>query len=434
MLGRTAEEKVKTVYFVAAATLMYYLMDEILRLSVYITFRHLLALVLIASAFVCFLVRPNIARASVAVKAGAILSVPMLVMLTVSLLIWCVERSEVALVFRGLSYHFFFINQISAAFAAMAMLYIFGERGLWYNLLSILIANVMMIITVMLEYGVGVYFHELWTLIRTFANETGAVIIHAEIHELAFCVGAYLAYMLLHPRRSPVYLVFLGMAGFCFLSAFKRIAMGAIVMAVAAGWFLRLLEKRGKGKLALRIMTAVTLISIALLLAYIAIVKMGVFSWLEDIGVNTSGRAETYEAVDGMYSFSPAFLGRGMGYLTYQIGENMTLNMDTVHNDFLQLYIDLGFWGYILWLAAFTLLRIRYFGRRGRTDCAINAFVILAYMILTSTTDNTINYPLVHTTIAILIVGHGFDERVREEEERLFDYVSPENRLKGERA
>ena len=126
-----------------------------------------------------------------------ILSAQMLVMLTASLLIWCVERTETVLIFRGLSYYFFFINQISAAFAAMAMLYVFGERGLWYNLLAILTANVLMIATIMAQYGVGVYFRELWTLIRTFADETGAVIIHAEIHELAFCVGAYLVYLLL---------------------------------------------------------------------------------------------------------------------------------------------------------------------------------------------------------------------------------------------
>ena len=431
MLEKTAERKIKTVYFVSVATLMYYLLQEVLQLAVYFTFRHVLALVLIASAFVCFLIRPNLARASAAVKAGLVLSAPMLVMLTASLLIWCVERTETVLIFRGLSYYFFFINQISAAFAAMAMLYVFGERGLWYNLLAILLANVMMIVTVMADYGIGTYFQELWTLIRTFAAETGAVIIHAEIHELAFCVGAYLVYLLLYPRRTPWYLAFLAVAGFCFLSAFKRIAMAAIAAALAVGWLLRLLEKRGRHKLVRRVITVATVAAILLLLAYVGAVKLGVFTWMEEAGINTSGRAETYEAVDGMYTFSPAFLGRGMGYLTYQIGQDASLNMDTVHNDFLQLYIDVGFWGFLLWLAAFTLLRIQYFGRRGNTKAAINAFAVLLYMLLTSSTDNTMNYPLVHTTIAILLAGYGFDQRVQEEETRLFDYVSPENRLEG---
>ena len=248
MLEKTVEGKIRTVYFVSVATLMYYLLQEVLQLPVYFTFRHVLALVLIASAFVCFLIRPNIARASTAVKAGMVLSAQMLVMLTASLLIWCVERTETVLIFRGLSYYFFFINQISAAFAAMAMLYVFGERGLWYNLLAILTANVMMIVTIMAEYGVGTYFRELWTLIRTFADETGAVIIHAEIHELAFCVGAYLVYLLLFPRRSAWYLLFLGVSGFCFLSAFKRIAMAAIAAALAMGWLLRLLEMKTGGQ------------------------------------------------------------------------------------------------------------------------------------------------------------------------------------------
>ena len=51
-----------------------------------------------------------------------------------------------------------------------------------------------MIITVIAENGLGSFFSEFVTLIITFAGETGDVIVQAEIHELAFCLGAYLIY------------------------------------------------------------------------------------------------------------------------------------------------------------------------------------------------------------------------------------------------
>ena len=429
MLEQKTGGAVKTVYFIALATMMYYFLTQGASLPIYITFRHLFALLIVASAFVCFLVRPDLARAVSAVKAGAVLSIPLLVMVTVSLLIWSLERTDVHMITRGLSYYLIAFNQATSAFAAVSFLYLFGERGIWYNLVAILCANLLMIATIMLENGVGPYLSELWTLIRTFAGETGPIIVQAEIHELAFCLGAYLVYMLTRPGRSVPFLALLVLSAFCFLSAFKRIALASIAVSVGAGWLLRLLERRGRGRTALRIAHVVALLLLAAMFAYIALVKLGVFSWMEETGLDTMGRADVYEAVDGLYEVSPAFLGNGMGYLTYQIGEtdHFDLAVDTIHNDILQMYIDLGFWGFAVWMISFTTLRIWYFGRRDRAAEGVNAFVLVLFMLLVSTTDNTLNYPLVHTALAILIAGHGFDRRAEEDRRRLEEAVARRN-------
>ena len=428
MLEHKTGEAVKTVYFIAAATLMYYFLNQVIQLSIYVTFRHAFALLIVASAFVCFLIRPDLPRAAAAVKAGVVLSIPLLVMTTASLLLWCVERTDFDLISRGLSYNIIYFNQATAAFAAVSFLYLFGERGIWYNLIAILCANLLMVATIMLEHGIGAYLNELWTLMRTFAGETGPIIQQAEIHELAFCLGAYLVYMLTRPRRSIPFLVLLALAAFCFLSAFKRIAIAAMAAAIGSGWLLRLLEKRGRGKTALRVANLAAVAVVVLMLAYVALVKVGVFSWMEEAGIDTMGRADAYEAVDDLYTISPTFLGNGMGFLTYQIGEtdNLNLPMDTIHNDILQMYIDLGFWGFVLWALSFTVLRVRYFGRRDGA-CGVNAFVLVLFMLLVSSTDNTLNYPLVHTALGILIAGHGFDQRTREERERLSGVIARRN-------
>jgi hypothetical protein len=53
------------------------------------------------------------------------------------------------------------------------------------------------------------------------------------------------------------------------------------------------------------------------------------------------------------------------------------------------------------------------------------------YLIVVSSTDNTMNYPLLTGTLAILMMSLSYDDRVRSEEEKIFGSLSPENRDAG---
>ncbi|MBQ8759163.1 MAG: hypothetical protein IJZ20_05670, partial [Clostridia bacterium] len=164
-----------------------------------------------------------------------------------------------------------------------------------------------------------------------------------------------------------------------------------------------------------------------LLIGYIALIKMDAFELLEKAGINTSGRVEIYDAVDEFYEFSPEFLGNGIGFLTYQLNTFMNVGVASVHNDFLQHFIDLGFWGYIIWLVSMTLVRILYFGRQGNVENAIITFILTLYLIIVSTTDNTMNYPLLSGVLAILMMGNGFEGNVLLCEKKIFGYISAPN-------
>ena len=166
-------------------------------------------------------------------------------------------------------------------------------------------------------------------------------------------------------------------------------------------------------------------------MGYIAIIKLGVFSLIEEAGIDTSGRVVIYNTVDTYYEFSPDFLGNGIGFLTYQLSNNTTVSVSSVHNDFLQYFIDLGFWGYILWLLSMTVVRVCYFGAKGKTENAIITFALTVYLIIVSSTDNTLNYPLLTTTLAVLIIGQGFNERVQNAEVKLFGHISDVNKNTG---
>lgn len=422
-------KKTKELYFIIVAAMMYYFLNEYIDVGLYITYRHAFALILVGSAAILFLYNPNIARGFTAFSEACVYSLPLLVTTMVSLFIWFAGRADVKVISRGLSSSFVYANMLSFALGAGALLYVFGGKGVWYNLIAILTANLLMIVTIIVQNGLANYLSEFITLVTTFADETGDIIVKAEIHELAFCLGAYLIYMLYKPKKNIVYFALLFLSVFCFLSAFKRIAMVAVAAALAFGYLLRLISKYSK-KFADRTVVFLTLVIIFLLIGYIALIKMNVFAVLEDAGINTSGRVGMYNAVDEFYEFTPDFLGNGIGFLTYQLNTSMHIGVASIHNDFLQHFIDLGFWGYIIWLVSITLVRVLYFGRRGNTDNAIVSFMLVLYLMIVSSTDNTMNYPLLTGVLAVLMMGNGFDESVRCSEYKIFGCVSDANAKK----
>ena len=420
-------EKVLKGYFIVVAVLMYYFITQTINLGLFVTYRHAFALVLFVSALLCFLIKPNIARGTAALKATLVYSLPLLITILVSLFIWFVGQVDTSVISRGLSSSFVYNNMISFTLGAVAFLYIFGEKGIWYNLIAILISNILMIFTIILQNGIGVFFAEFVKLIVTFADETGDVIVQAEIHELAFCLGAYLIYMFYKPKKNIVFYILLGLTLFCFIAAFKRIGIIAIVVALGFAWLLKLIAKFKKDT-AMRITVALSVILVIVLIGYVGIIKLDVFALLEEVGIDTSGRVVIYNAVDKFYEFSPEFLGNGIGFLTYQLSTNMTVGVNAVHNDFLQYFIDLGFWGYILWLVSIITLRVCYFGKKGDIENAILALALTLYLVIVSSTDNTMNYPLLTTVLAILMIGNGFDEKVRKTEMKIFGHISDVNK------
>lgn len=418
--------KVKTFYFVVVAVMMYYFLNEYLDVGLHVTYRHIFALVLFFSATLLFLYKPDVPRGITAFRDALVYSIPLLVTTVVSLFIWFVETVDTGVISRGLSSSLIYANMLSLALGAGALLYIFGNSGIWINLIAILIANILMIVTIIAQNGLGNYLSEFITLITTFADVTGDIIIQAEIHELAFCLGAYLIYMLYKPKKSIVFFILLFLSVFCFLSAFKRIAIIAIVVALAFGYLLKFIA-RYSPKTVERLVTILTIFVVILLIGYIFLIKMDAFELLEKAGINTSGRVEIYNAVDKFYEFSPDFLGNGIGFLTYQLNTFMQVDVASVHNDFLQHFIDLGFWGYIIWLLSMTLVRVRYFGRKGNVENAIITFMLIVYLIIVSSTDNTMNYPLLTGVLAILMMGNSFNKNSQDTEMKMFGYSEHSN-------
>ena len=68
------------------------------------------------------------------------------------------------------------------------------------------------------------------------------------------------------------------------------------------------------------------------------------------------------------------------------------------------------------------------FWQKGKVENGIIALALSIYLVIVSSTDNTMNYPLLTTVLAIIMIGHGFDEKVRSSETKMFGYISDVNR------
>ncbi len=414
MIEKKLGDRLAAVYFISLSALMHYFYSQVIPFFT-IPLQQVFVVLAIGSAFVGFLMNPDIARAAVAIKAALVLSVPLLVMLMASMLLWVKELTDIKMIIQGLWHYGIYVNQVLAALYAASFLYMFGEKGIWYHLAGLLLVNLFLIGKIILNHGPQAYFSELLTLIVTFASETGDVMKEAEIHELVYCVGTYVFFMIMTFRKKLWFMIGLFLSMFCFLSALKRIGVLAMIIGLLACFILRFLARYASGKTISGIVTSVLLAVNGLLFFYIFAVKMGLFDLLEEYGLDTMGRAETYNQVSRFYEVVPAYFGQGMGFLAYQLTSNLTLFSGSVHNDYLQFYIDLGFFGYIFWLLSWTILRTKYFGRGGKTANEILTFAVILFMIIISTTDNTLNHQMFYIVTDIVIMGYGFQSRVEEE-------------------
>ena len=415
-------ENILAIYFIALGVMMHYFVEDMTYIGgIGIRFRHIFALVIVFSTAIIFLVKPNISRGIVSLKSALVMSAPIVVMLTASLLIWAVNLTETDMMMRGVSLYFIFINNTTAAFAGICFLYLFGKKGMWYYMASILIANLALIGQIMLEGGVVTYMIEYVIKVLSFAGDSRDVVGKAEIHELSFCTGISFLYMLfVFDRKKLLHWILLILSFFCFTSAIKRIAVLGIGVAIVLWWIFSLIKKRTSHKTVMKLIAILNILMIIFLILYVGIIKSGLFEVLENAGLETSGRAKIYNSVDGYYEFSPSYFGKGMGWLPYQLSEVVDIGVKSVHNDFLQFYIDLGFWGYIIWLLSFITLRTSFFGRDGDTSSGILMFLVIVFMVVVSLTDNTMNYPLFNGAVAIFVTGYSFEEKVRADEMKRF--------------
>ena len=398
----------EAVYFLLACG-MYYFHNEYLDLGIHFMYKFVLAMVIAGLSLLTFLVRTDLRRGGGLFRCLVLLALPSLTTILASVPLWVFQVQQLTQIRRGL---FDQIYGLAILFAAAGLLYAFGRRGLWLNLAAMLGANAVTLVRVVRENGIGQYLEELRTLIVTFAGETGPVIQQMEIHELTFALGIYLVYYMLNwqeCRRERAARVLLAPTLFCFLSGFKRIGVAAIAAALLVWLVMKLAVRRDRGRFFLM---TVSFAAVGVCFLYIFLVKRGLFEFLAlRFDLDTMGRRELSGFIDQYYWIGPNYFGNGAGFVSRlfsDLPEDWTIR--ALHNDILMLYIDIGFWGFWVWMLCYLPLRVWCVSKWRGLRYGVICLCLQAYVLSTAATDNTLYYVYVTGALAICLMSGGLEK------------------------
>jgi len=395
------------VIYLLLATAMFYLSDVLFPIAgIELSLKNPCAIAIVLVGLFSFMITARLGRAIVLARHAAVQMLPYLVTLFCSFFVWVVLRKDITVIWNGMM---FLVPQLVMICAAAATLYLFGSKGIWYCLAAMCLANFLRVLHVIREESLSAFLTEFYTLLNSLGTQTGPVMQRLEIHDLTFAFGPFLIcllYRLLTWQKPHRQLLWLLPALFFFLIGLKRIAVPAVFLGLLAALILRLLPGKGAAQTALCLAAGMMVISFL----YLAAVKNGLFTYMENVlHLDTKGRMEMYDRIKDYYDISFTYIGHGLGFersIDWRSGGGSLGIKDSsaiqTHNDFLRMYLNIGFWGYWLWLFSCLIVRTRYWFRQGQKDGGCLFFGICVYCFILYATDNTIYYP--YTTIACSIL------------------------------
>lgn len=382
---------------------MFYLQDTYFEIGgVDFSLKNPCAIAILFLALLNFIATVRLGRFMVLARHTVVQMLPYLIPLFFSSIIWVASGADSITIVNGLG---MIIPQLLSVCVAAAALYLFGEKGIWYCLGSMCAANFLLILTVIAEGGMGAFLEEFRTLIVTFSAESGPLMTMLEINDLTFAFGPFLIYLLLNRKKVSHFSLWLVVVSFLFMTGLKRIAVPAVLLGVLAALVLRKLPEKASGQTALCLAVGMMVVSFL----YVAGIKLGLFQYLEaKLGINTMGRVNMYANLEPYYDINFTFMGHGTGFERYvdwasgTVFQNPQRTIMQIHNDFMRMYLNIGFIGYFVWLWSFLVVRLRYWFRQGGKYAGCTFFGICIYCFVLYATDNTIYYP--YTMIACALV------------------------------
>ena len=244
-----------------------------------------------------------------------------------------------------------------------------------------------------------------------FYNENSATTM-LEVHELTYVLGILLIYYLFHEKNLSKYRAKILIMILLFWLGNKRIGFAAIIIAAL---FVFLVRKRGLSK---KMLALLGMCGVAICLVYIALLYDNrFFEIMSTYGINLMGRNNIYGFFLRRTHFSPTYIGWGLS-ATSKAMEHMSFaelgNLVVargVHNDLLKIYVEFGFWGYILWLSFFMiLLPLKLFKKFGKKTTTLYMALII-YAFVTYATDNTEGYPVFQVALFMIPLAASLTEK-----------------------
>ena len=326
-----------------------------------------------------------------------------------SILIWILDLQSLGFIMKGISKISYQFLNIAIVIASV---YMFEEKAATYTFFGIAGANFMIILLGAASTGIGGAFKDMIANITSFG--ASYVILNSpfiraiEIHDITFVMGVYVIYYLFFCPGEKFRFLYAGTAMFLFMAGLKRIAFLSLIAAIVFAVFCMALSKKAKR----RTLILTSLFIVGFCYFYIIIIQQGIFSqFCIDHDIELNGREKIYDFISQFYDISPSYRGKGYEYCVQLLKsmkgtKDQVVNITAVHNDILKMYVEMGFWGFLVWIMTYYVFQTHWFISRCGENVAICFMSISVYMLVTYLTDNTLFYYWSSMVIRILPISY----------------------------
>lgn len=312
--------------------------------------------------------------------------IPNVINFLYSVVIFIVENQDLSYVMNAFSttlYRIIFI------LAALSLVYLYNENSIKIVTAGALLNYSLVLISFIMNYGIGQLIPSIYESIFDVQAKNYGL----EAHEVTFVFGLLFVFYFLNGARKHKLLLLVLL--FFMMAGYKRIQSASIIITIVVYFILKNVKKK---KVFIKI---ITIILLFISLLWVFLIKSNMLKELgEKYNINFMSRLTFYEAIGSEYDFDLTFLGRGIGYTTEWMSENIFGT--GLHSDILRMYIEEGMYIYIYIFVYYIYFNsIRIYKNNNKKN-AIIFFSIMILTYITWFTDNVEvyqNYNLILHTI-----------------------------------
>lgn len=373
-------------------------------------------LMAMAKAFI----RPDIERVKRLLSPTLMYLLLIALLMLWSLAIWIMNFSNFSSIVRGGSKMIF---QTISVLTAVSAVYLFGFGAIDLFALGLCIANGLIMLLEVPNYGLAESVRSLVNCIVTFGDAVGFARA-LEIHDLTFVFGQLMIY---YAAFAPVQSAaekkrrrrLLIACTFFFIVGMKRIAIPAVMLFILVAAILK------RKRISARFLIVGGLCITAFFLFFVYAVRSGLVSRiLAGFGVNMMGRDYLWQLAGDYYEFSPLYMGKGFEFVDQIVVQWFTDGIINraypLHNDILKVFVELGFPGFMIWslvqYMSFPLFFLKYAGSKATALYLAE----LGYMSITYMTDNTAFYFWSTMALRLIVLAYAFYQREQRPKETVY--------------
>ena len=232
---------------------------------------------------------------------------------------------------------------------AILMCLLFGSEVIKLSFWALILTIGFNFVVVFQEYGAAsmlIYLKNVFSLSQFAYGTTISNISYGlEIHDATFAMGIFLVYFIFYEDASEekkILHIIAALIG-SYLGFKRNELIAIVVVTIVALVFIR---KKSKDFLKTSQILGFGMFIVGML--YTALIKnidiLPAFVKILDIA-----RINLYHFLSGEYTISPFYLGKGYSYSNQRLGIESTL-LHTSHTDLVRVYIEMGIYGFGLWI------------------------------------------------------------------------------------